>query len=53
MHNVVSLAPGPLYLYCIVVFVWELDRQTRGRTPRKPWLFSAVVAIALIELLDG
>ena len=53
MHDVVFLVQGPLQLYCLLVFVWELDRQTRGRDPRKPWLFSAVAAIALAELLEG
>lgn len=53
MHNVAFLVRGPLYLYCLLVSVWELDRQTRGRDPRKPWLFSVGAAIALAELLEG
>ncbi|MET7365379.1 hypothetical protein ABZS61_06035 [Streptomyces sp. NPDC005566] len=53
MHDVAFFVSGPLHLYCLLVFVWELDRQTRGRAARKPWIFSVVAAMALAELLDG
>ncbi|WP_167459079.1 MULTISPECIES: hypothetical protein [Streptomyces] len=53
MHDIVFLLRGPLYLLCIVVLVWELDRKTTGRNLRKARLFSVIAALALAELLDA
>ncbi|TQK45599.1 hypothetical protein FBY35_7184 [Streptomyces sp. SLBN-118] len=50
MHDIVDLMRGPLYLYCVLVLLWELDRKTAERSLSKPWICSALAALALAEL---